>query len=144
MASIRRRFAAGTAADENTSVGNENDDSKINRNDSVVTDKSAAGNGSDKAAESYKLIPAKRLERLERRKGTKRRHAWVFILGGLFGLALAALFADNSDIIDLPAIKGMNLESIFEVLPAGFVRDARDLQVCLELFDVSVAAEGNG
>jgi phospholipid:diacylglycerol acyltransferase len=60
--------------------------------------------------------------------GAKRRHAWVFALGGIFGLLLAAFLANTNDLIDLP---GLNLEGIVDVLPAGFMSDIYEFQVCM-------------
>jgi phospholipid:diacylglycerol acyltransferase len=58
--------------------------------------------------------------------GSKRRHAWVFVLGGIFGLLLAAFLANNNDLIDLA---GLNLEGFVDVLPAGFMSDIYEFQV---------------
>jgi phospholipid:diacylglycerol acyltransferase len=62
--------------------------------------------------------------------GSKRRHAWVFVLGGIFGLLLAAFLANNNDLIDLA---GLNLEGIVDVLPAGFMSDLNEFQVCMDV-----------
>ena len=63
------------------------------------------------------------------RKGTKRRYAWIFGLGGLFGILLALYFARNSQMIDMAILKDMNLEALLDVLPAGLINDAQELQV---------------
>lgn len=89
------------------------------------------------AADDTRVVPIKRLRVLERkltetrlaRKGTKRRHFWVFVLGGLFGLAVAAFFAGHNDMIDIPGFADLNLDSFLDVLPAGFLKDAQDIQV---------------
>lgn len=90
----------------------------------------------DANADEHVSVPIKKLERLnsyvkERKpiKGRKRRNAWIFGLGGLFGLLIALFFAGNGDVIDFAAIKDMNLEGLFDVLPAGLVKDAQQLQV---------------
>lgn len=89
-------------------------------------------------------IPFRKLERLNsyvtesqekaktrpKVKGRKRRHAWVFALGGLFGLLLAGFFASSADVIDFGHLADMNLDSLMDVLPAGLIRDAQELQVC--------------
>ena len=62
-------------------------------------------------------------------KGTKRRYAWIFTLGGLFGLVLAAFFANNSDLIDLAALGDFNLDGLLEALPSGLIKDAKEFQV---------------
>lgn len=40
---------------------------------------------------------------------------------------MAGFFAGRSDLIDFPEFGDLSLDSIMDVLPAGFVRDARDL-----------------
>ena len=60
-------------------------------------------------------------------KSRKRRNTFIFLLGSLFGLVAAGFFAQSKDLIYLPEIGELSMESIFEVLPAGFVSDIRDL-----------------
>ncbi len=79
--------------------------------------------------EEYRMVPLKKLEKLKSTKGTKRRLAWMFGLGGLFGLAIAAFFAENNDMIDFSSFAGVNLDALLDVLPAGLVKEARDIQV---------------
>lgn len=90
-------------------------------------------NSGDKPDE-YRVVPSTHLEKLARKaarpKGTKRRNAWIFGLGGLFGVVVAAFFVGNQDMIDLRALADVNLDSILDVLPAGLIRDAQALQVC--------------
>ena len=79
-------------------------------------------------------IPIAKLEQLNAhlkkpRKGNKRRNAWIFGLGGLFGILIALFFAGSNDMIDLAALKDMNLDSLMEALPAGLINDAQELQV---------------
>jgi phospholipid:diacylglycerol acyltransferase len=78
------------------------------------------------------LVSTKHLRTLQNQtspKGTKRRYAWIFTLGGLFGLVLAAFFANNNDLIDLAALGDFNLEPLLDVLPSGLIRDAKEFQV---------------
>jgi phospholipid:diacylglycerol acyltransferase len=83
------------------------------------------------------LVPSKELHKLKKDgakdkkvKGTKRRFAWIFTLGGLFGLILAAFLANNNDWIDIAsALTDLNLDQILDVLPAGFLNEAREFQV---------------
>lgn len=81
-------------------------------------------------------VPRRKLEKLnsyvhdkKSPKGTRRRNAWVFGLGGLFGITLALFFAGSNDVIDFGALKEMNMDTFFDVLPAGLIRDAQKLQV---------------
>ena len=89
-------------------------------------------------------VPADKLERLnsyvtskseqehkhKRRPGRKRRTAWIFGLGGLFGIVVAGVFAANPDVLDLAVLNDMDLSSLLDVLPSGLVQDAHALQVC--------------
>ena len=59
----------------------------------------------------------------------KRRNGLIFFLGGVFGLLVAGFFAQRSDLLDFPELRELSMESLIEVLPAGFVSDARDLVV---------------
>ena len=79
--------------------------------------------------EEYKVVQAKQLKQLKSKTGSKRRNFWVFGLGGLFGLVVALFFVSNNDMIDLAAFGDMGLDSIRDVLPAGLINEARDLQV---------------
>jgi phospholipid:diacylglycerol acyltransferase len=60
---------------------------------------------------------------------TKRRNTFIFFLGGLFGLVVAGFFAERNDLFDLPELRDLSMDSLMDVLPAGFVKDARDLAV---------------
>jgi phospholipid:diacylglycerol acyltransferase len=77
-----------------------------------------------------RVIGARTLSALKKRpKQKKRTNFWIFALGGVFGLVVAAFFVGSNDMIDLSSLEGMNLNSIMDVLPAGFLRDAQQLQV---------------
>lgn len=76
-----------------------------------------------------RVMTEEKLSTLRKRpKPSKKRSFWLFSLGGVFGLAVAAFFAQSNDMIDLSGLEYMNLESLFEVLPAGLVQDAKKLQ----------------
>lgn len=85
--------------------------------------------------EEHVTLPLRQLEHIKKllksnkAKGNKRRNAWIFGLGGLFGILVAGYFAGNNDMIDLPYLKDINLDSILDILPAGLIRDANELQV---------------
>lgn len=76
-------------------------------------------------------------------KGTKRRNGFVFILGGLFGLLLAGFFAGKTDLIELPDIGELSMDSLMDVLPAGFVKDVRDLVVWSHFLHEPPGAQAN-
>jgi phospholipid:diacylglycerol acyltransferase len=62
------------------------------------------------------------------KKGRKRRAGLIFTLGGIFGLILAAFFAERNELISLDMLSDFNLDSVFDVIPAGILKEARDLQ----------------
>jgi hypothetical protein len=77
-------------------------------------------------------VSAKKLQKLtdqHKARGTKRRNAWIFGLGGLFGIIVAGFFASSNEVFDMQALRDMNLDSILDVLPAGLIKDAHELQV---------------
>jgi phospholipid:diacylglycerol acyltransferase len=78
----------------------------------------------------FRILPAEKLHELVHKpKGQKRQKAWIFGLGGIFGLVIAALFANQNQMLDLAALQDINLESIIDILPAGILSDARNFQV---------------
>ena len=97
--------------------------------------------GGDKVGPEYQVIPKEKLEKLRqdvkhiKRKGTKRRNAWIFALGGAFGIFLAGFFASTNGnlerLVDMAGIRDLN---VMDVLPAGLIRDVQDLQVCDPLY----------
>ncbi|GAB1317287.1 phospholipid:diacylglycerol acyltransferase [Madurella fahalii] len=62
-----------------------------------------------------------------RPKTRKRRNTAIFLLGSLFGIIAAGFFAQSNDLIDFPEIGELSMDSLFDVLPAGLVKDMRDL-----------------
>lgn len=79
--------------------------------------------------DDLRVVTAKELHTLTKSRGTKRRNLWIFGLGGIFGIVVAAFFAGSNDLIDLSSLADVNMESILDALPAGLVRDAQELQV---------------
>jgi phospholipid:diacylglycerol acyltransferase len=80
--------------------------------------------------EPVALVPASHLKKLtSKRRWSKRRQGLIFGLGGLFGVVIAALFANHHDVINLEGLMDMNLESLLDVIPAGIVKDAKDITV---------------
>ena len=107
--------------------------------------------GTPDKKEEYRAIPEKKLARLKKQKsGSKRRSAWIFTLGGLFGIALAAFFVGNSDMIDIATLSDLNLDSLLEVLPSGLVNYAKELQkhekdaIDYDSFAVGLQAKSEG
>lgn len=86
--------------------------------------------------EDYRIVSAKKLEKLSskvKRKGAKRRNAWMFALGGLVGVMVAGFFASDTaavqQLVEVAGLKDMNLDSILDVLPAGLIKEVQNLQV---------------
>ena len=77
--------------------------------------------------EPVTLVPAAHLKKLTKRRS--RRGGLVFSLGGIFGIIVAAFFAQRHDVINLEGLMDMNLESLIDVIPAGIIKDAKDLTV---------------
>ncbi|KAI9816573.1 MAG: hypothetical protein M1827_001705 [Pycnora praestabilis] len=79
--------------------------------------------------EELQLVPKAKLKALKAlpHKGRKRRNGFVFILGGIFGLMVAAFFANQSDVINFDAFTDLNIDALIDVIPAGIIRDAKDL-----------------
>jgi phospholipid:diacylglycerol acyltransferase len=99
------------------------------------------------SSEEVRVVSAKKLDALtaahKAKKGTKRRNAWVFGLGGLFGLVAAGFFASSNEMLDIQALKDLSLDSVFDVLPAGLIKDAQELQVGSSSFFSSSSSSSN-
>lgn len=80
-------------------------------------------------AEEVRLAPVSRIITEKHHKTRKRRNGFIFFLGGLFGIVVAGFFAGRSDLIEFPELRDLSMDSLLDVLPAGFVRDAKDLAV---------------
>ena len=81
---------------------------------------------------NLRVITAEKLHTLKKGatgKNGKRKNFWIFALGGVAGLLAAAFFAGSNEMIDLSSLEGYNLENILDALPAGFLSEARELQV---------------
>ncbi|KAK4497868.1 hypothetical protein PRZ48_010523 [Zasmidium cellare] len=120
-------------------------------------DASPAPAPKEAGGDAYRVIPKEKLEKLRagvKQKGSKRRNAWVFGLGGLFGVLLAGFFASSNGSLDklvtMAGLEDMNLDSILDVLPAGLIREVRDLQsrekeaVDYDSFAVGLQARAEG
>jgi phospholipid:diacylglycerol acyltransferase len=83
--------------------------------------------------DEHVLVPKKHLHHLQTKpkhtKGAKRRTAWIFVLGGLFGLIVAGFFANRNELLDLAALGEIDFQPLMDVLPAGFLREAKEFQV---------------
>jgi len=91
--------------------------------------KDKKGDEKSDSAEEIQLAPDFEIHAERHHKNRKRRNGFIFFLGGLFGIVAAGFFAQNSDLIEFPEFGDLRMDSIIDVLPAGFVREARDLAV---------------
>jgi phospholipid:diacylglycerol acyltransferase len=82
-------------------------------------------------AEEARLVPESKIHNTKRhdQKRQRRRHWFVFLLGGLAGIFAAGLFAKSNDLIEFPELGAM--DSLLDVLPANVIQDARDLIVSI-------------
>lgn len=112
MASLRQRRREDPSPTTPTSASASASDSSLSKNDDD---------------EEVCLVPVSELQAVSQ-KGRKRRTWSIFVLGGLFGLLLAALFAGKDEVIEFADQHWENLGSI---LPAGLLKDAKDLSVSL-------------
>jgi phospholipid:diacylglycerol acyltransferase len=85
-------------------------------------------------AEEVRLAPVSKIITEKHHKTRKRRNGFIFFLGGVFGIVAAGFFAGRNDLIDFPELGDLSMDSLIDVLPAGFVRDARELAVSLLCF----------
>lgn len=79
--------------------------------------------------EPVTLVSKSHLKELKRKR-SKRWQFSIFGLGGLFGLVIAAFFANQHDVINLEGLVDFNIESLLDVIPAGIIKDAKDITVC--------------
>lgn len=109
MASLRRRFLGSSSSS---------------------TESSRAPSPA-KTGEPTTLVATTTLEKLKSKQGKKSKKAqWaLFGLGGVFGIVVAAFFAQRHDVINLEGLVDFNLESLIDVVPAGVIRDAKDITV---------------
>lgn len=114
MSFLRRRFGGETQADDSST--------EPSREPTPDPDRPA----------NLRVITAEKLHTLKqgsKHKNGKKKNFWIFTLGGLAGVFAAAFFAGSNDMIDLSSLEGVNLDSILDALPQGFLRDAQQLQV---------------
>jgi hypothetical protein len=79
--------------------------------------------------EEVRLVPVSKLKKLTTPRKSKRKSWLIFGLGGLFGLIVAVFFANQQEVIKLESLLEVNLDSLLDVIPAGIVKDAKDLSV---------------
>lgn len=88
--------------------------------------------GTPEQAEEVRLAPVSKImtkKKTHEHTWKKRRNGLIFFLGGLFGILAAGFFAKENNLIDFPELSELSMDTLFDVLPAGLVKDARDLSV---------------
>ncbi|KAL6898770.1 LACT domain-containing protein [Trichoderma evansii] len=105
----------------------------------------------DSKEDSPPIQPTSHVHVIERGpKARKRRNTFIFLLGGLCGLLAAGFFAKTNDLIDLPELTDLTMDSLLEVIPAGLIKDMRDLAqgerdiVSYDAFAVGLKARAEG
>ena len=84
------------------------------------------------------------------RKPSKRRSTGLVLLGILIGFLATGWFANQQGVINLENLLDVNLESLIDVIPAGVLKDARELQkaereaVSYDSFAVGLHARSQG
>ena len=67
----------------------------------------------------------------------KKKNTVIFLLGSIFGLLAAGFLARSNDLIEFPEFGDLSVDTLLDVLPAGFVTDEmRDLVVCQRLLKI--------
>ncbi|KAF2773707.1 LACT-domain-containing protein [Teratosphaeria nubilosa] len=149
MGDLRRRiFGVGTP-DSTPSISREASPAPPKGQD-------GADDGTSKA-EKYKIVTEEKLKSLTKTKtvaGRKRRNAWIFVLGGVFGVFVAGFFASSTGsidrLVDLAGLQDLNLDSFLDVLPTGLIRDIQAMQssekdaVSYDSFAVGMHARAEG
>ncbi|KAL9090804.1 MAG: hypothetical protein Q9159_001745 [Coniocarpon cinnabarinum] len=111
----------------------------------------------DEGEDERVSVPLEKLNKLNehlrkssQQKGKKRRTAWIFGFGSLVGIIIALFLGPTSDVLDLAVLKQMNLDSLLDVLPAGLLQDAQDLQrherdaIAYDSFAIGLHARSQG
>ena len=80
-------------------------------------------------ADELRLVSAAKLHDLKHKTSSKRRNWILFGLGGLFGVLCAGFFAQQQDVINFDGLLDLNLENLVDVIPAGILKDAKELSV---------------
>lgn len=94
-----------------------------------IEDSSTTAGQDDPAKKGQTIIPlaVSQVKKVHRGK----RHQGVLLgVGALIGFIAAAFFAKQQNVIDLDFI---NFESLIDAIPAGIIKDAKDITVSLLL-----------
>ncbi|KAI1248097.1 hypothetical protein MGN70_010346 [Eutypa lata] len=122
MASTLRRRVLGGGGDG---------DADADANNSTPTTPSESPTPSVRDDDDSPARPGEKVKVVHHRHQTlsktrKRRNTFIFLLGSLFGILLAGFLANNNELISLPEIGDLSMDSILDVLPAGLAKDMRE------------------
>ncbi|EMR69128.1 putative phospholipid:diacylglycerol acyltransferase protein [Eutypa lata UCREL1] len=122
MASTLRRRVLGGGGDG---------DADADANNSTPTTPSESPTPSVRDDDDSPARPGEKVKVVHHRhqplsKTRKRRNTFIFLLGSLFGILLAGFLANNNELISLPEIGDLSMDSILDVLPAGLAKDMRE------------------
>lgn len=84
--------------------------------------------------EDISIKPGEEVKIVRNHPKRKRKLGAIFLLGSLFGIIAAGFFAKSNDLIDFPEIGDLSVDNLLDILPAGLVKDVRDLVVRLPSF----------
>lgn len=119
---LRQRHARTRTENENNGA-NEN----TSRDDHKVDQIAATSADEKKTTEAEKPSQSwwwTRFRQYMAKPRGKRRHSFVFLLGGLFGVFVALFFANQNEVINLDVLADLNLDALIDVMPQGFISDA--------------------
>jgi phospholipid:diacylglycerol acyltransferase len=89
----------------------------------------AEANSNNEGAKESDKTPAVKVIHHHPPRTRKRKTTAIFLLGSLFGIIAAGFFAKSNDLIDFPEIGELSMDSFLDVLPAGLVKDMREMVV---------------
>ncbi|KAL4778378.1 Lecithin:cholesterol acyltransferase-domain-containing protein [Aspergillus varians] len=99
---------------------------KDDRNDDVPTTTRVDSSNETTPPPQAIKPKARRRESFITKPKSKRRNGLIFMLGGIFGIFCAVLFAQQQDVISLDYLMDLNIDSLMDVIPQSIMRDARE------------------
>lgn len=98
------------------------------KGDSTNEHKFGADENADADTDADKHLIIRLKKYLAKPRG-KRRHSFVFLLGGLFGIFVALFFANHNEVISLDSLMDLNIDSLIDAMPSAILRDAKEFTV---------------
>ncbi|KAE8412829.1 Lecithin:cholesterol acyltransferase-domain-containing protein [Aspergillus pseudocaelatus] len=125
----------------------------------LAKDDNVQSSPTDSSQDESKVVPATQTatppekpkkESFVTKPRSKRRNGLIFVLGGIFGILVAAFFANQQDVISLDALMDLNLDTLMDVIPQGIVKDVREFSqherdaVSYDSFSVGLQLQSQG